>query len=253
MKRTTVLGAVLTMLMALGMSSSNISHDYSVVCYESCMMMIHLQPADRPKPAPGAESDRARQPSRMRPGRLAPNNEQSKDRRGSFGGERPTIANMLEHVMAVANEIDPELANQLSTICEADPAAFEKIIRRQGRPFRSLVRLREQDPELFEVKVAEIKTDAEIYFVTEELKLHNLKDPSSQAQLMQLHGLVRAKTALSIRAQSLYISRMEQNLDARRSMLEDLTSRFDEIVQERVEQLLGKSREQKLEEAPVQD
>lgn len=235
MKRTIVFGAALTMLMALGMSSSNTTNCCTVTCSEMCMMMIPPSPP------------------RMRPDRIGPNGDQSKNRRGSFGGDRPKVANMLEHVMAVASEIDPELATQLSTICEVDPAAFEKIIRRQGRRFGSLVRLRESDPELFEVKVAELKTDAEIYFVTEQLKRHDLDDPSVQAQLMQLRGLVRAKTALSIRAQSLYIVRLERHLEGLRIRLEDTTSRFDEIVEERVAVLLDQSKEEKTKEAPPSD
>jgi hypothetical protein len=162
-------------------------------------------------------------------------------------------AQMLGHVMAVATEIDPELATQLSAICAADPAAFENIIRRQGRRFGSLVRLRESDPELFEVKVAELKTDAEIYFVTEGLKGIKMSDPSIQAQLMQLRGLIRAKTALSIRAQSLYIERLERHLDGLRNRLKETTSRFDEIVDERVEKLLQENNDEKSEESPLKE
>jgi len=245
MKRITVLGAIFTMTMALGMSTSNSSTCCNVACIEAYLSMIPLQPKEVLKPSQGAKTDRTRQTPRMRPDRLGPNTPQSKERRGSFWSDRPMPPGMLEHVMDVAKEIDPDLADKLAAICEADPEAFEKIIRRQGRRFGSLVRLRESNPDLFEVKVAEIKTDAEIFFITEELKGHDLNDPSIQAQLMQLRGLVRAKTAFSIRAQTLYIKRLEQHLAGLRSRLEETTTRFDEIVDERLISLLEQGKEEK--------
>lgn len=245
MKRITVLGAIFTMTMALGMCTSNSSTCFKVACIEAYLTMDHLQPKEVLKPSQGAKTDLARQTPRMRPDRLGPNTPQSKERRGSFWSDRPMPPSMLEHVLDVAKEIDPDLADKLAAICEADPEAFEKLIRRQGRRFGSLVRLRESNPDLFEVKVAEIKTDAEIYFITEELKGHDLNDPSIQAQLMQLRGLVRAKTAFSIRAQTLYIKRLEQHLAGLRSRLEETTTRFDEIVDERLISLLEQGKEEK--------
>ena len=239
MKLTIALGIFLTTMMTLGMSSSSTQQCCYVACLEA-NMIVPLQPGDGLKPVSGIKLD---QNGRDRPERFGINGEQARKRRIPFGADRPTPAQMLEHVMAVASEIDPELASQLSAICAADPAAFEQIIRRQGRRFGSLVRLRESDPELFEVKVAELKTDAEIYFVTEGLKGSNMNDPAIQAQLMQLRGLIRAKTALSIRVQTLHIERLERHLDGLRTRLQETTSRFDETVDERLESLLKEIRE----------
>ena len=249
MKRTTTIGALFTLMMTLGMSPSNTQR----CCYISCLeahLMVPVQPGDGLKPASGIKLDRRAQD---RPERFGPNGEQSRERRTSFGADRQLPPQMLGHVMAVASEIDPELAAQLSAICAADPAAFENIIRRQGRRFGSLVRLRESDPELFEVKVAELKTDAEIYFVTEGLKGCDLSDPAIQAQLVQLRGLIRAKTALSIRTQTLYIKRLERHLEGLRIQLKDTTTRFDEIVDERLEQLLQENKKEKAEDSTLKD
>ena len=165
-------------------------------------------------------------------------NDRPNDLKGQFDVERKMPKNMVEHVMAVANEIDPDLAAQLAAVCAADPEAFQQIIRKQGRRFGSLIRLRDDDPDLFEVKVAELKTDAEIYSAAEALRGQDMESPESQAKLAQLQGLVRAKTALTLRVQTLYIGRLEKHLTALKSRLEDTSVRFDEIVTQRVEQLL---------------
>jgi hypothetical protein len=239
MKFTITLGIFLTTMMTLGMSCSSTQQSCYLTCLEA-NTIVSLQPGDGLKPASGIKLAPI---GRDRSKRFGINSEQAKERRTPFDVDKPIPARMLEHVMAVLSEIDPELASQLSAICVADPAAFEHIIRRQGRRFLPLVRLRESEPELFEVKVAELKTDAEIYFVREGLKGCNMSDPAIQAQLMQLRGLIRAKTALSIRAQTLHIERVERHLDGLRTKLQETTSRFDEIVDERLESLLKETRE----------
>ena len=249
MKLMIALGIFLTTMVTLGMSCSSTQQCCYVTCLEA-NMMVPLRPGDGLKPTSGIKLNPN---GRDRPERIGINGEQARERRTSFGAGRPIPARMLEHVRAVLSEIDPELASQLSAICAADPAAYAQIIRRQGRRILPLVRMRESEPERFEVKVAELKLDAEIYFVTEGLKGSNMSDPAIQAQLMQLRGLIRAKTALSIRAQTLRIERVERELDGLRTRLQETTFQFDKIVDERVEELLQEINEEKSKESPLKD
>ena len=230
MKRTAILGALLITAMAFGMAPSS----DTTCCGTTCMMpafMNCLQPVHERELERQSDSAGIRKPKLSPRGKL-------KDVENQFARDRKMPPNMVEHVMAVAKEIDPELADQLSTMCENDPEAFQRIIRKQGRRLGSLIRLREEDPELFEVKVTELKTDAEIYHKAESLRGCELGTPESQAKIAELRGLIRAKTALTIRAQSLYISRLEKHLAACRAKLEDTTARFDEIVDTRVNELI---------------
>ena len=229
MKRTAILGAVCTAVFSLGMASPNNTSCSGTLCMLPAFMVC-LQPEhDR---GFGAKDS----PAGIRRSKLHPKNQN--DKGNLFITERKMPKNMVEHVMAVANEIDPDLAAQLAAVCAADPEAFQQIIRKQGRRFGSLIRLRDDDPDLFEVKVAELKTDAEIYSAAEALRGQDMESPESQAKLAQLQGLVRAKTALTLRVQTLYIGRLEKHLTALKSRLEDTSVRFDEIVTQRVEQLL---------------
>ena len=189
-------------------------------------MILQPIPEDRAKEG---DNDRVRGQGKVGFDRMRPSVD---------GRKRPLPDSMVEHIMEVAQEIDPELASQLSQMCEMDPEAFDKIVRKQGRRLGSLVRLREDDPELFEVKVTELKTDAEIYHVAESLRGLDIKDSSTKAKIAELEGLVRVKTAISIRAQSLYVERLERHLAALRTRLEDTSLRFDEIVDKRLDQLL---------------
>jgi len=242
MKRITTTCLFCIVFMLLGMVELSTQSCCSLNCTTPCLM-LNLQPTtdDHPK---GSERDHPRGGDKMRIDRMKPTGE---------GMSRAMPANMVEHIMEVASEIDPDLASKLSLMCEKDPEAFDKIIRRQGRRLGSLIRLREQDPELFEVKVTELKTDAEIYHVAESLRGQDNEDPTTLAKIAELKGLVRVKTAISIRSQMLSIERLERHIDALRIRLEDTSLRFDEIVVERLDQLLNAVGDEKTKQPPQRD
>jgi hypothetical protein len=146
---------------------------------------------------------------------------------------------MVEHVMEIAKELDPELAEQLGMMCQDDPEAFKKIVRRKGRRLASLAQMRESNPDLFEVKLNELKLDAEISQVSKSIRELGVDEEVSQAQIATLRGLVRAKTALNIRVQTLSINRYERHLKALRERLADTSERFDEVVEQHIAEILG--------------
>ncbi|MBT4531306.1 MAG: hypothetical protein HOC27_08880 [Phycisphaerae bacterium] len=227
MKRTIVLG-LLIILSMFGMAMSN-TQPQSMECSSTCMLAF-LQPKDGVYP-----QEEGRRPGRMRPDHKAPPRGEGRNQMG----EGQISPMMVDHCLEVIKEIDPDLASQLSAMCEKDPEALQKIIRKQGHRLGSLIRLKESDPDLFKVKVTELKTDAEIYYVAMSLKGLDQEAPSTQKVIAELEGLVRAKTEITIKAQTLYIKRLERHLEGLQSKLADTTARLDEIVQSRMDQLLG--------------
>ncbi|MBC8309585.1 MAG: hypothetical protein ISR75_00675 [Phycisphaerales bacterium] len=231
MKRTTTICLLFVLLMMLGMSSPSSQSSCNLSC-STTHLMGFLKPTH--EQLMDVEKKKPQQNGRVRPDRKNKNMEWRKP----FPPNSPIPANMVEHIMAVAKEIDPELATQLMSMCEKDPEAFNTIVRKQGRRLGSLIHLRESDPELYEVKVTELKTDAEIYQIAEAIRGQDQTDPLILAKIAELEGLIRVRTAMSIRAQTLYIERLEQHLVGLRTRLEDTSNRFDEMVGERLEQLL---------------
>lgn len=240
MKRTAVFSGfiALAMMFTLGLSSPINQNKYGVLFTAPYLMtmdhqlfegLILVEELTVVQPGNGTE--------RARPDRFGIENRQPR-KRGSLDASRPIHENFVEHVMLIAREIDPELADQLKSICETNPEALERIIRGVGRNrFRNLVRLRDSDPELFAVKVSELKMDAEIYRFTEQFHKQETDPASVPAKIAQLRGLVGSKTKLSIRAQEIYISRLERHLDGLRMKMKKTTEHFDEIVDRRVRQL----------------
>ena len=168
-------------------------------------------------------------------------NDRTKDlhKRGPRG---EVTQRMIDRIMEIAKEVDPDLGALLGAMCQEDPEVFKSLIKRQGRGLGSLLQLREIDPDLFEVKLNELKLDAEILLVSNSIRELGTDEDVTQAQIATLRGLVRAKTALSIRVQTLSINRLERHIAALRQKIADTSDRFDEVVEERIEQLLSKTK-----------
>lgn len=245
----TILGVLLTVLLTTSTNAQNIQKCCEMQCPAFCLSML-FQQADEYTQKNDEKPNRGL--GKNRPNDQHPNIDGGKRPRGANGRDRPITANMVEHMMEVAKEIDPELAGQLASLCEKDPEALHKIMRRQGHRLGSLIRLRESDPELFEMKVIELKTDAEIFHLAESMKGQDPTNPTTQAQIAQLEGLIRARTEIAIRAQSLFIERLEQHLAGLRDRLDDTAQRFDEIVDDRLNQLLKEVYEKEPQDHPSQ-
>mgnify|MGYP001492888222 CR=1 FL=1 len=220
MKRIIIFVFLFTIFSMLGLSGSE--HTASLQSTKSLFTFVQDVPSfDRIRGQGGKGGKRI--------GRGLPNEGEKKG---------PMSPDKVEHYLAIAKKVDPALAEQLGAMCEKDPEAFQRIIHRQGHRIGSLIRLRESDPELYEVKVAELTIDAEIYHLTESLNGKDVNSSVTQGKIAELKGLVRSKTKISIQAQRLYIQRLQDHLNALQERLSDTENRFELIVDSRVNQLL---------------
>lgn len=228
MKHSLIIGLFFITLSMLGMAVSP-KQTQSVACSSSCLLAFLQQPSDD-----SPKDNGRRRPGRIRPDKSAPS---FADRKNPILSGQITPV-MIEHCLEIVKEIDPDLAAQLATMCENDPEALRNIIRKQGHRLGSLIRLKESDPDLFKVKVTELKIDAEIYHVAQVYLALQPDDPKAQGVKAELEGLVRAKTEITIKAQALYIKRLERHLSGLQSKLKETSAQIDEIVQARLAKLL---------------
>ena len=103
------------------------------------------------------------------------------------------------------------------------------------------------------MKVIELKTDAAIFRATKVLRGQDIDSSESQGKIEILKSVVRFRTAISIRAQTLHIDRLEKHLEALRKKLENTTLKFEDIVETRVNQLLLNISKTKKAESPQEE
>ena len=158
--------------------------------------------------------------------------------RDFLGADGELPLEFVEHVMAVAEEIDPALAAYLKQMCVEDPEGFDKVIRRQGRRLVPLIRLRDSDPTLFELQLGQLKTDAEIIQVSQALKEAGADDDDFLARIAELKALIHAKTRLSLEIKLLQIDRIQAHLLKLQEEVAKMNADIDSIVESRVSQLV---------------
>ena len=78
------------------------------------------------------------------------------------GPQRTITAADVTKVIAVAKDVSPEWAAQLSVLHEEDPDALLSNIRRSGRRLLGLAMLRDRDPGLYTVRVGELRCKREL-------------------------------------------------------------------------------------------
>lgn len=172
----------------------------------------------------------------------------SKPARGSAVGDpdrrrrrpgRPLTPKLVELCLEVAREVEPELANRLEAIRQERPGpAFDRAIG-NARHLVGLARLKERDPQLYELKVRELRLDAQIDSVLKQLA--GMSPTSSEAaETIEAHvrGLVRQQVAASIASRGMYLLRLKENLTSLQEQLAYDAANFEEAVDRRMEALI---------------
>ncbi len=156
---------------------------------------------------------------------------------------------MIEQCMEVAREVDPDLADRLQRIRrERSEQDFRRAMG-NARHLVGLVALKEQNPQLYDVKVKELRLQARVDHLLEQLIAARREGSISSPELeAQLEPLVNEQVGYSLVARGMYLLRLKHHVKALRDELDhDLQPanlraarqrRFQEL-QARVEQAAG--------------
>ena len=149
----------------------------------------------------------------------------------------------VDRCLDVAEQIDPQFAQELRTLCELDSAEFERIIRRQGPRLTGLAELKLSDPILFDKKLTELKADAEVQKLSITLRRTIAQTPEDSARIRslraQLRGHLIIRLGFELDNQRLYIERIEKQLAALKKRMISDRENFNELVEQELARLSG--------------
>lgn len=146
---------------------------------------------------------------------------------------------LIEACLVVAAEVDPHLAARLRDIRRKSPGpAFERAIR-NARHLVGLARLRERDPQLYEIKVALLQLDAQIDVAADELRETRRNSSGAAGEIEdQLRVLVRKQVGLSIASRGMYLRRLRENMKSLQDQLAQDSANFNQTVENRLVELM---------------
>ena len=152
---------------------------------------------------------------------------------------------LIKRCLEVACDLDPDLAPRFEAIFEKDPETFERIVSRGGRRLVGLAQLKASNPELYDLKVQELKAEREVTRLARELRelrRHPSPSPGHAALTRdleeQLRKQVQLQVALTIKARGEYLIRMREHVKALKAELEQQASNYLETVERRMQELL---------------
>lgn len=149
----------------------------------------------------------------------------------------------VDRCLDVAEQIDPQFAQELRTLCELDSAEFERIIRRQGPRLTGLAELKLSDPILFDKKLTELKADAEVQKLAITLRRTVATTPEDTGRIKslraQLRGHLIIRLGFELDNQRLYIERIEKQLAALKKRMISDREQFNELIDRELARLSG--------------
>ena len=159
------------------------------------------------------------------------------------GAVKPLPPAFADRCLEVAEQLDPQFAEELRSLCELDPVEFERVIRRQGPRLTGLAELQSSDPVLYQKKLIELKADAEVHRLAVELQQLIEKSPRDTDRIESLkkllRGQLRIRLGFELHNQQLYIERIEEQLESLRARSACEREHFDQVVEAELARLSG--------------
>ncbi|MCZ6836197.1 MAG: hypothetical protein O7G85_10520 [Planctomycetota bacterium] len=148
----------------------------------------------------------------------------------------------IDECMLVAEQINPEWAARMRSACEKTPEDFERFVRRSGRRLVALVELRRRDPQLYQIKIDELRIEAQLNGLVH--KLHHLHtegqfdSPEAGELKEELYTQVLQQVAFSLKARGDYIVRLKNHVQALEDQISEDAFLFLRTADERYKTLI---------------
>ena len=131
-----------------------------------------------------------------------------------------------EEVLVVAEDLDPRLSERLRSLHDSDPEGFAERIAASTQ-LRALVDMRREDRRAYDMKILELKTDANVRTLAATVRQARVDgdDAAFASGREELRMQLRIQAGMRLANRLLQIERMED-------MVEQLRERYDREVAE---------------------
>jgi len=160
---------------------------------------------------------------------------------GGFGRGRSDLnPEMIERLLEVVRDLDADRAVRLEALRSSDPHRFSQVLSRSGRHLLGLSLLKDRDPDLYEMKLAELRVGQQINRIAQEIRA--ARDTCSEEELERLTTMLRDRlreqSDHNFRARAREIVLLENHLKTTREKLVEDITRSRETIEERLAELL---------------
>lgn len=161
------------------------------------------------------------------------------ERRSAAETRRTTMTVTHEDVLEVARDIDPTMARRLRRLHDERPDTFQRALHESARRIVALAELRNREPQLYQIKLRELKMDQHVRRVARQLAEARANGSDETPVLeAELRRQVMLQIALSIKARVEYLQRLQEHVRALEEKIDEDAARFQDTVEERIRLIL---------------
>lgn len=149
----------------------------------------------------------------------------------------------IDAIVDVASEVFPDGGSRLREMRERDPAALEGVLGRQARRLFALAMLRQRNPELYTLKVEELRNQMELRTLAAQREELSEEDESGAASRRRIEARIRAiaerQVDLGLRVRGLELAAMDEAINRMRAELAEDARERDAAIAEMVDLVLS--------------
>lgn len=186
----------------------------------------------------------------LRPDRMDGPPEWEGPERGPGDGARdgaPLTEAEKERVRAFIEEQNPQMAARLRELRETRPELAERLLERATPRIRELMRLREENPELFGLRTRSMRLGLELREAA--MTAHRLIDAEGEASasalaaMAEVERLVRERAEVEVSVRRAELDALERRLERLRAEVEGAGDGVDALVEREMDRIRQRMRE----------
>ncbi|MEM7627052.1 MAG: hypothetical protein AAF333_15760 [Planctomycetota bacterium] len=162
------------------------------------------------------------------------------------GGERPgrrqpMTADEIESARRIIAQLYPELAERMDTLYEENPEKLRRTIETRFPRVRFLVKLKERDPAMFDLRLSDIRLGRETLALARQVKKAHVDDDKDKYKM--LYAELEAKLAehfdVKQQVRQAELDFFRQRVEQLEDELEDRDDDRDDLIEQRLNELVG--------------
>ena len=166
---------------------------------------------------------------------------------GRPGGQRrPLSPDQIDAIVEVATEVFPDGAARLRELRKQDPEALERVLGRQARRLFALAMLRDRNPELYALKLEELRNQMELRTLAARhaaLGTEQVEDTEAASERERIEARIREiaeqQVDLGLRVRGLELAAMDEAIRRMRTELAEDAGNRDVAIDQMVEVVLS--------------
>lgn len=160
---------------------------------------------------------------------------------GGSGGERdPMGPELMNDIIKVAHDYDPELGNRLEDIRKKNPERLKMVIGNHGPNLMRLVYLSRNNPEMYKMRIEEFKLNRESEDIAKQIREGGNDKPKTEKLRQQLRAKVTEQFTQRQKIRERELGDLEKRIEELRTEIRSRKEKQAELIAEREKELIEK-------------